>query len=240
MKSNDGEIERYRCFLGYDYSRGASLFITIVTSPRRPWFGRIRDARVELTGLGKAVDESIRFTLSRIRGLRLQRHIVMPDHVHVRVYLAPGLEEPIGSFRLDGGEFWRGVGSVGILNEEREMIALRVSRKTSAERIAEAARRISARAGEFSVISGFISPGERAVFDALAANPNGRMVKVLPYAMPHDYMPSSGLLPLIKEGRLAIIAQGNSLDDLSRQACLDLNAAIIPIAEKLGRAIYLK
>lgn len=314
MKNNDGEIKRYRRFHGYDYSRGASLFITIVTSPRRPWFGRIRDARVELTGLGKAVDESIRFTLSRIRGLRLQRHIVMPDHVHVRVYLAPGLEEPlkvlgsfanrmkswtsklfreehpdeaslwqqgyhdlicmdarmidavdryisynplkyelryrnaaalrlyepIGSFRLDGGEFWRGVGSVGILNEEREMIALRVSRKTSAERIAEAARRISARAGEFSVISGFISPGERAVFDALAANPNGRMVKVLPYAMPHDYMPSSGLLPLIKEGRLAIIAQGNSPNDLSRQACLDLNAAIIPIAEKLGRAIYLK
>ena len=149
------------------------------------------------------------------------------------------LHEPLESFRLTGSEFWRGIGVVELLNEAREMIALRVSRRTSDARIAEAVRRINARAGEFIIISGFISPGERMIFDALAAAPNGRMIKVLPYAMAHDYMPPSGLLPLINEGRLAIIARGNSPDELSRKACLDLNAAIIPIAEKAGRAVYL-
>lgn len=307
------EITHYRRFHGYDYSRGASLFVTIVTSPRHPWFGEINNARVELTGFGRVVDESIRFTLSRVNGLRLQRYVVMPDHVHVRVYLAPGLSEPLKvlgafanrfkswttkvfhqdhpkdvtlwqqgyhdlicinermidavdryidynplkyelryrnktalklhepleSFRLNGSEFWRGVGAVELLNENREMIALRVSRRTSDARIAEAVRRIKARADEFTVISGFISPGERAIFDALSANPNGRMIKVLPFSMAHDYTPPSSLLPLINEGRLAVIARGNSPEELSRKACLDLNAAIIPIAEKAGRAVYL-
>ena len=311
--TSDKEITHFRRFHGYDYSRGASLFITIVTSPRRSWFGRVNKARVELSDLGRVVDESIRFTLSRIKGLRLHRYVVMPDHIHVRVYLAPGLpeplkvlgafanrlkswttkvfhqshpsdvslwqqgyhdlicmnarmidavdryidynplkyelrygnkaalklHEPLESFRLTGSEFWRGIGVVELLNEAREMIALRVSRRTSDARIAEAVRRIKARAGEFIIISGFISPGERMIFDALAAAPNGRMIKVLPYAMAHDYMPPSGLLPLINEGRLAIIARGNSPDELSRKACLDLNAAIIPIAEKAGRAVYL-
>ena len=307
------EITHYRRFRGYDYSRGASLFITIVTSPRHPWFGWINNAQVELSDFGRVADESIRFTLSRIKGLRLQRYVVMPDHVHVRVYLAPGLSEPLKvlgsfvnrfkswttkvfhqdhpmditlwqqgyhdlicmnermidavdryidynplkyelryrnktalklhepleSFRLDGGEFWRGVGAIELLNENREMIALRVSRRTSNERIEEAVRRIKSRADQFTIISGFISAGERAIFDALASNPNGRMIKVLPFSMAHDYMPPSSLLPLINEGRLAIIARGNSPEELSRKACLDLNAAIIPIAEKAGRAVYL-
>jgi REP element-mobilizing transposase RayT len=309
----DKEISHYKRFRGYDYSRGASFFITIVTSPRHSWFGKINNARVELTDFGKVVDESIRFTLSRIKGLRLQRYVVMPDHIHVRVYLAPGLSEPLKvlgafanrlkswttkvfhqdhptdvtlwqqgyhdlicmseqmidavdryidynplkyelryrnkialklhepleSFRFNGSEFWRGVGAVDLLNDKREMIALRVSRRTTNERIEKAVRRIKALADKFTIISGFISPGERAIFDALSANPNGRMIKVLPFSMAHDYTPPSSLLPLINEGRLAIIARGNSPEELSRKACLDLNAAIIPIAEKAGRAVYL-
>jgi REP element-mobilizing transposase RayT len=309
----DKEISHYKRFRGYDYSRGASLFITIVTSPRHSWFGKINNARVELTDFGKVVDESIRFILSRIKGLRLQRYVVMPDHIHVRVYLAPGLSEPLKvlgafanrlkswttkvfhqdhptdvtlwqqgyhdlicmseqmidavdryidynplkyelryrnkialklhepleSFRFNGSEFWRGVGAVELLNDEREMIALRVSRRTTNERIEKAVRRIKALADKFTIISGFISPGERAIFNALASDSNGRMIKVLPFSMAHDYMPASSLLPLINEGRLAIIARGNSAEELSRKACLDLNAAIIPIAEKAGRAVYL-
>jgi hypothetical protein len=62
------------------------------------------------------------------------------------------LHEPLESFRLTGGEFWRGIGAVELLNEDREMIALRVSRRTSHARIAEAVRRIKARAGEFTIV----------------------------------------------------------------------------------------
>ena len=39
------EIKRYRRTHAWDYSRGASFFITIVTSPRRALFGRVSGAR---------------------------------------------------------------------------------------------------------------------------------------------------------------------------------------------------
>ena len=39
MTSPHKEIKRYRRFMGWDYSRGASLFITLVTEPRQPAFG---------------------------------------------------------------------------------------------------------------------------------------------------------------------------------------------------------
>lgn len=43
------QIHRYRRLGGYDYSRGAALFITISTEPRRQCFGIVRNANVELT-----------------------------------------------------------------------------------------------------------------------------------------------------------------------------------------------
>lgn len=35
------EIARYRRFTGWNYAKGASLFITIATKPRRTLFGKI-------------------------------------------------------------------------------------------------------------------------------------------------------------------------------------------------------
>ena len=89
-----------------------------------------------------------------------------------------------------------------------------------------------------TIISGFISPAERAVFDALAETPGAQLVKVLPSAMYHDYQPGVGLMPAIAAKRLAIIARGNSEVEFTRGACLDLNAAIIPIAKHHGRALW--
>ena len=57
------EIHRYRRFRGYDYSRGAALFITVVTNPRRRLFGEIVDARLRKTQLGldpRQIDEAVR------------------------------------------------------------------------------------------------------------------------------------------------------------------------------------
>ena len=38
-------IRRYRRSPDWDYSRGASLFVTIATEPRRPLFGRVAGGR---------------------------------------------------------------------------------------------------------------------------------------------------------------------------------------------------
>ena len=174
------------------------------------------------------------------------------------------LHEPLKSPRLGQSEYWRGIGAVGLLEigdrggspalegelasavsnsrpsaggEPRPMVSLRVSRRCSANDVSEVVRRISAKAGEITIISGFISPGERAVLDALLANPAARLVKVSPYALPHDYAPPVTLMPAISEGRLAIIARGNSPEEISRAACLDYNARIIDIADKSAYAL---
>lgn len=53
------DIGRYRRFHGWDYSRGASLFITIATEPRRAVFGQVAGSGVALSPLGAIVAEAL-------------------------------------------------------------------------------------------------------------------------------------------------------------------------------------
>ena len=335
------KLAHYHRFPLYDYSRGAALFISISTEPRRRLFGEVADAKMALSPFGAEVLAAIEFTFAKAPGFTLYGHAVLPDHVHFRVYLAQGTEnakaaalintvvgrfksytthlyqkkygghgalwqegfhdwlcmsremidsveryieynalkwwlrngggralmalhEPLESPRIGRAEYWRGIGAVELLEigdrggspaqegdvasdvlksrpsaggDFRPMISLRVSRRCNARDIAAVVERIAAKAGEITVISGFISPGERAVFNALLAIPAARLIKVSPYALPHDYAPPVALMPAISEGRLAIIARGNSPEEISRAACLDLNARIIELADKAAYAL---
>ena len=334
------KLAHYHRFPLYDYSRGAALFVSISTEPRRRLFGEVIDGKMELSPFGAEVLAAIEFTFSKAPDFTLFGRTVLPDHCHFRFYLAPGVEnaraaalinktvgrfksytthlyqtkysgvgvlwqegfhdwlcmsremidsveryieynalkwwlrngdghslmalhEPLKSPRIGHAEYWRGIGAVELLEigghggppaQEGElasdvqksrpsaggdspMVSLRVSRRCSARDIAALIERIAAKAGEITVISGFISPGERAVLDALLANPTARLIKVSPYALPHDYTPPVTLMPAISEGRLAIIARGNSPEEISRAACLDLNARIIELADKAAYAL---
>lgn len=53
------EIRRSRRFKGWGYSRGASLFITIATEPRRAVFGQVAGSGVALSPLGAIVAEAL-------------------------------------------------------------------------------------------------------------------------------------------------------------------------------------
>ena len=87
-------IRRYRRFYGYDYSRGAALFITIVTNPRRRLFGKIVGAKLQKTPLGLAVER--RFAeMAQMPGIRLFKFVVMQDHVHFQLHLRAGLANPL-------------------------------------------------------------------------------------------------------------------------------------------------
>ena len=88
-------INRYRRFKGWDYTKGASLFITIVTEPRRPLLGEIAGGRVVLSPLGEKVAEALEAIPRLNPGLRLFGWVVMPDHVHFNCALVAGLEEPL-------------------------------------------------------------------------------------------------------------------------------------------------
>jgi len=357
MMTEKKEIKHFRRFCGYDYSRGAALFITIVTSPRRRLFGKIVDAKLVKTPLGEEVEKALLHEAGQTRGIRLYEHVVMPDHVHFRVYLEKGLNEPLkvlggfvrrfktwttrcwklqaglaaldeggaGLATLDGGgreklqaglatlagggrledraplgglwqqgyhdwiclseemiaavgryidynplkfelrynqpeflaireplaarrlspeEFWRGIGAVEMLDGETPLIALRISRKLSPRQIDEAVARIRRRVGDYVFVGGWISPGEKAVRDMLLAEPQGKIVEILPSAMPHDYRPGSVWLPAIRDRRAAIIARGNGEVEFSRAACLEVNDAARKIAEPGvgdqdgGKAVY--
>lgn len=88
-------IRRYRRFPFYDYSRGAALFLTISTSPRADHFGRVVEAKMELSPLGAEVLESLEALPRFNPGFALHGHVVMPDHVHFNLWLPPRLPDPV-------------------------------------------------------------------------------------------------------------------------------------------------
>ena len=91
----NGEIKRYRRYKGWDYAKGASLFITIATAPRRALFGVVRDGVVVLSALGEKVKEALEAIPLLNPGILLFGYVVMPDHVHFNCALLPGLAEPL-------------------------------------------------------------------------------------------------------------------------------------------------
>ena len=91
----NGKIRRYRRFAGWDYTKGASFFITIATVPRRPLFGRIVNGAMALSPLGEKVKEAIEAIPLLNRGILLFGHVLMPDHIHFNCALEPGLVDPL-------------------------------------------------------------------------------------------------------------------------------------------------
>ena len=91
----NGKIKRYRRFAGWDYAKGASLFITIATEPRRALFGKVQGSSVALSPLGEKVKEAVEAIPRLNPGIMLFGHVVMPDHVHFNCALVPGLREPL-------------------------------------------------------------------------------------------------------------------------------------------------
>ena len=344
-------IRRYRRSPDWDYSRGASLFVTIATEPRRPLFGRVAGGRVLLSPLGEAVDAALAEMPRLNPGLRLFGRVVMPDHVHFNVALAAGLDaplkvfgnairrfknhttkqakllaerslaehglaerssainallplhsvdgrtmfdltadafgqrlwqqgchdrlclrrefidateryilynpmkwelmygadralaihEPLDSPRLDAGEYWKGVGNVALLGAGEKVVAVRISRRCGPARVAEALRRLDRAVDQgYVVLSGFVSPGEKALRDRLCQRPDARFVRILPSAIPNArFRPESRYVPAFADGRYLEIARGNDEVAFGRAACLDYNAEIVEIASAgEGLALY--
>jgi len=94
MKLAHQPLRHYHRFRDYDYSRGASLFVSLSTDPRRCVFGDVIDGKMALNDLGRQVDESIAYTFATAPDLVLYRKKVLPDHCHFRIYLKPGHETP--------------------------------------------------------------------------------------------------------------------------------------------------
>ena len=328
------EIKRYRRFTGWDYSRGASLFITISTSPRRPIFGRVVDDEMKLSPIGEEALFSLESMPRYNQGLLLFGRVVMPDHIHFNCHIEAGLDEPLkflgnairrfknhiskvaraqlatsgvqsvqdhctpespscarairaiwqqgyhdrllpseaimkateryiaynpakwelmknrpaalrvieplDSPRLDPSEYWKGVGNTSLLDESNKIVSLRISRKLSESQLKEVVKRMeSAIERGFTILSGFISPGEKLVRDLCCRNKKARFIRILPSMMPLNYKPESAYVEAFLENRYLEIAKGNEEVEFGRAACLEYNEEIVKIATAgEGLAVY--
>ena len=153
------------------------------------------------------------------------------------------VHEPLDSPRLDPGEYWKGVGNLALLHPQLKLVSLRVSRKlaTPAAIAPVVARMENAVAKGYVIISGFMSPGERAVRDMLCANKAARFIRILPSRISNEkpYKPESRYVAPFAEKRYLEIARGNEDVEFGRPACLDLNAEIVKMAHAgEGLAVY--
>ena len=136
------------------------------------------------------------------------------------------------------------MGNVSLLDEDAKIVSLRVSRKVNTlSGIAKVVARMeNAVEMGYVIISGFISPGEKAVRDMLCRNGKAKFIRMLPSCIPNRrFRPESQYTGPLAEGRYLEIGRGNDESAISRSACLVLNAEIIEIAAAgEGLCIYWK
>ena len=93
---NGKSAGHYRRFKGYDYSRGAAVFVTFALEGRAKLFGHVDgEGQLVPSPAGKAARLALDVEADRGSGVELMKSVIMPDHVHLRLYVRPGLDRPL-------------------------------------------------------------------------------------------------------------------------------------------------
>ena len=300
----------HRRFSGYDYSRGAAVFATVSTEPRLALFGEVREGRMVLSGFGETAEAALLEAAAHFPAIALHAHVVMPDHVHIRFHVPPGLPDPVrifgafvGRFKqfsqwrigraggpariwekgyhdhlclsrqmidavdryiannplkwwlmhgdrsllhvreplaapwLPPDAFWRGVGRFEP-QSGRKLVALRVSRRIPGREVPGVVETcVKGALRGYCYVSTFFSPGEHAVYRAVAERTEAPMIHLRPDAIAWAYRPT-GLEPqLFAAGRLLALARMEATDaPADRATLLWLNEKAREIAIGAGGA----
>ena len=113
----DKAIKRFRRYHGYDYSRGAAVFVSFHLEPRLPMFGRVTGEKMVYSPVGEIARRVILKESCRTLGAQLKEWKVMPEHIHLRIYLRLGQSEPLKKL----GQFVYNVKAWIRNNAKREM-----------------------------------------------------------------------------------------------------------------------
>ena len=283
----------HRRFSGYDYSRGAAVFATVSTEPRLALFGDVREGRMVLSDFGGIAESALLEATERFPEIALHAHVVMPDHVHLRFHVPPGLPDPVktigafvGRFKqfsqwrigraggpariweigyhdhlclsrqmidavdryvannplkwwlmhgdrsllhvreplsapwLPPDAFWRRVGRFEP-EPDRRLVALRISRRIPAGELPAVVETcVKGALRGYCYVSTFFSPGEHAVYRAVAERTSAPMIHLRPDAIAWAYRPT-GLEPeLFAAGRLLALARMEATDAPADRATL--------------------
>ena len=87
---------------GWDYSSHSCYHVTICTRDRLPILGTVVDAGdllaapyVELSPVGRCCKEVLEEIAADTRKARLLNYVVMPNHVHLLVWIRADVQEPV-------------------------------------------------------------------------------------------------------------------------------------------------
>ena len=90
---------------GYDYSRAGAYFVTICTTERAPIFWK-DFLCPELSPSGMIASEEVRALEERFLPVRIEKYVIMPDHVHILLTLrrqglcpCPTLGSVVGAYK---------------------------------------------------------------------------------------------------------------------------------------------
>jgi REP element-mobilizing transposase RayT len=79
---------------GYDYSQNGAYFVTVCVRDRHELLGQINVGatvpgrpRVELSKLGKCVDNAITYYNTNNGGVFFDRFVIMPNHIHLIIVI---------------------------------------------------------------------------------------------------------------------------------------------------------
>ena len=95
MPLPDQAIKRFRRFHGYDYSRGAVEFVSFHLEPRLSIFGRVVGGKMVYSPVGEIARQVILKESRRTPDAQLKKWEVMPEHIHMRIYLRPRQSAPL-------------------------------------------------------------------------------------------------------------------------------------------------
>ena len=78
--------EKYRIpstrLRGKNYADAGMYYVTMCTKNRTPWFGNVRDGQMRLTDVGRIVMENWMSIPNHFSHVRLDKFVIMPDHMH--------------------------------------------------------------------------------------------------------------------------------------------------------------
>lgn len=110
-----------------DYSAPGLYFVTVCSDFKRCTLGKVVDKKVELSPLGRIVDEAWLALSTRIFGIQLHAHVVMPHHIHGIVEILPQkLSPPTVPLPRATGAWAEGRTTMGLRQKSRPTPSLSV------------------------------------------------------------------------------------------------------------------
>lgn len=103
MSENKFPVRKPNRLVGFDYSSSNTYFLTICVNDKRRIFGKVVGVpigrpRCELSKYGRVVDEAINNIEKKYNNIKLEKYVVMPDHIHLLVTVTSDKNgRPMGS-----------------------------------------------------------------------------------------------------------------------------------------------